>query len=418
VTVRGGYSPKLIHVRQGVPLEIEFDRQESGECTNRVVFADLGVNAALPPCTKTTIRLQPDRTGTFGFACGMNMIHGTLVVDPADETTTATAAEPMTAQLDAPDEGGSAAEAEAAEMAERRAEITDLTRRVVVGALLTTPVLFAVMAYELFGADWVPALLLNHWVQLALITPVMFYTGWPIHRIGWLALAHRSAEMNSLITLGTTAAYGYSLLVTIAPGLFPAEVRDVYFEAVGVIITLILFGRLLEAKAKAGTGEAIRALLGLQARTARVVRDGAETEIPIEDVAVGDEIIIRPGEKVPVDATVMAGSSPVDESMITGEPIPATKREGDTVIGATINTTGGSLRVRAAKVGADTMLAQIIRMVRQAQSSKAPIQRLADAISSYFVPAVIAIAIATFAIWFITGPAPALTPALVLRWQC
>jgi Cu+-exporting ATPase len=412
VTVRGGYSPELIHVRQGVPLEIEFDRQESGECTNRVVFADLGVNAGLPAYAKTTVRLRPDRAGRFGFACGMNMVHGTLVVDPADDTSTGTAAEPMMAHLDARDSGGSAAEAEAADMAERRAELADLTRRVVVGALLTVPVLFAIMAHEFFGADWVPALLLDHWVQLALITPVMFYTGWPIHRIGWLALAHRSAEMNSLITLGTTAAYGYSLLVTIAPSLLPAEVRDVYFEAVGVIITLILFGRLLEAKAKAGTGEAIRALLGLQARTARVVRDGAETEIPIEDVAVGDEVIIRPGERVPVDATVMSGSSPVDESKITGEPIPVTKREGDTVIGATINTTG-SLRVRAAKVGADTMLAQIIRMVQQAQSSKAPIQRLADAISGYFVPAVIAIAIATFTIWFIFGPAPALTLALV-----
>jgi P-type Cu+ transporter len=283
---------------------------------------------------------------------------------------------------------------------------------VLIGALLTAPVLLAVMAHEVFGADWVPGLLLNYWVQLALITPVMFYTGCPIHRIGWLALAHRSAEMNSLITLGTTAAYGYSLLVTIAPGLLPAEVRDVYVEAVGVIITLILFGRLLEATAKAGTGEAIRTLLGLQARTARVVRDGVETEIPNEDVAVGDEIIIRPGEKVPVDATVLSGSSPVDESMITGEPIAGTKREGDTVIGATINTTG-SLRVRAAKVGADTVLAQIIRMVQQAQASKAPIQRLADEISSYFLPAVIAIAIATFTIWFIAGPAPQLTYALV-----
>jgi P-type Cu+ transporter len=412
VTVKGGYSPKLIHVREGVPLEIEFDRQESGECTNRVVFADLGVNAGLPAYTKTTVRLRPDRFGSLGFACGMNMIHGTLVVDPAGDTNTGTAVEPMTARLDAPNGGASAAEAEAADMAERRAEIADLTRRVVIGALLTAPVLFAVMAHEVFGTEWVPALLLNHWIQLALITPVMFYTGWPIHRIGWLALTHRSAEMNSLITLGTTAAYSYSLLVTIAPGLLPAEVRDVYFEAVGVIITLILFGRLLEAKAKAGTGEAIRALLGLQARTARVVRNNVETEIPIEDVAVGDEIIIRPGEKVPVDATVVSGSSPVDESMITGEPIPVTKREGDTVIGATINTTG-SLRVRAAKVGADTMLAQIIRMVQQAQSSKAPIQRLADAISGYFVPAVIAIAIATFGIWFIIGPAPALTLALV-----
>jgi Cu+-exporting ATPase len=186
----------------------------------------------------------------------------------------------------------------------------------------------------------------------------------------------------------------------------------VYFEAVGVILTLILLGRLLEAKAKAGTGEAIRALLGLQARTARVVRGGTETEIPVEQVVVGDEVVIRPGEKVPVDAVVLSGSSAVDESMVTGEPMPATKRAGDEVIGATINGTG-SLRVRAGKVGADTMLAQIIRLVQQAQASKAPIQRLADAASAYFVPAVIAVAITAFAVWFVAGPAPALTLALV-----
>jgi len=412
VTVQGGYSPDLIHVRQGVPLEIEFDRRESGECTNRVVFADLGVSAGLPAHARTTVRLRPDHAGTFGFACGMNMIHGTLVVDPAEQPTVKGPGGPATPHTPSADTGTGAAEAEAADMAERRAEIADLTRRVIVGAVLTAPVLVAVMAHELFHASWVPSLLLNHWLQLGLITPVMFYTGWPIHRIGWLALAHRAAEMNSLITLGTTASYGYSLLVTLAPGLLPAEVRDVYFEAVGVIITLILFGRLLEAKAKAGTGEAIRALLGLQARTARVVRDGQESQVPIEDVLVGDEIIIRPGEKVPVDATVLSGASPVDESMITGEPMPVTKHEGDLVIGATINTTG-SLRVRASKVGADTMLAQIIRLVQQAQASKAPIQRLADAISGYFVPVVIDIAIATFAIWFIVGPSPAFTLALV-----
>ncbi|MFH9547907.1 heavy metal translocating P-type ATPase [Streptomyces sp. NPDC017435] len=240
----------------------------------------------------------------------------------------------------------------------------------------------------------------------------MFYTGWPIHLTGWLTLRHRAADMNSLITLGTSAAYGYSLLVTLAPGLLPKDVREVYFEAVGVILTLILLGRLLEARAKAGTGEAIRALLGLQARTARVVRDGAEAEIPIEDVTVGDEIVIRPGEKIPVDAEVLSGSSAVDESMVTGEPMPVTKHTGDTVIGATVNGTG-SLRVRAAKVGADTMLAQIIRLVQQAQTSKAPIQRLADAVSAYFVPAVIAIAIGTFTLWFTLGPSPALTLALV-----
>ena len=188
--------------------------------------------------------------------------------------------------------------------------------------------------------------------------------------------------------------------------------RDVYFEAVGVILTLIMLGRLLEARAKAGTGEAIRALLGLQARTARVLRDGTETEVPVDEVIVGDEILIRPGEKIPVDATVLSGQSAVDESMVTGESMPATKRTGDTVIGATVNTTG-SLRVRAAKVGADTMLAQIIRMVQQAQASRAPIQRLADAISAYFVPVVIATALTTFAIWFVAGPTPTLTQALV-----
>ncbi|MBL3664633.1 heavy metal translocating P-type ATPase [Streptomyces sp. M2CJ-2] len=421
VTVRGGYSPDVIHVRQGVPVELVFDRQEAGECTSRVVFPDLKVGAGLPAHTRTTVRLNPDRPGSFGFACGMNMIHGTLLVEPADDSApptpdghgaTAAPAPPAVAGESPVSEERTAAEAEAADVTERQAEIRDLTRRVLLGAVLTAPVLFAVMAHELFGADLVPGWMLNHWLQLALITPVMFYTGRPIHVTGWLTLRHRAADMNSLITLGTSAAYGYSLLVTLAPGLLPEDVREVYFEAVGVILTLILLGRLLEARAKAGTGEAIRALLGLQARTARVVRAGAETEIPVEDVVVGDELVIRPGEKIPVDAEVLSGSSAVDESMVTGEPMPVTKHAGDTVIGATVNGTG-SLRVRAAKVGADTMLAQIIRLVQQAQASKAPIQRLADAVSAYFVPAVIAIAIGTFAVWFTLGPPPAPTLALV-----
>lgn len=417
VTVRGGYSPDVIRVRQGVPVELVFDRQESGECTNRVVFPDLRVSAGLPAYARTTVRVDPPGAGTFGFACGMNMIHGTLLVEPAEDTATAPSTPGghggvATAPPAPAGEERGAAEAEAAEAAERRAEIKDLTRRVALGAVLTAPVLFAVMAHELFRADWVLGRLLDHWVQLALITPVMFFTGWPVHTTGWLTLRHRGADMNSLITLGTSAAYGYSLLVTLAPSLLPEDVREVYFEAVGVILTLILLGRLLEARAKAGTGEAIRALLGLRARTARVIRDGAETEIPVEDVTVGDEVVIRPGEKIPVDAQVLAGSSAVDESMVTGEPMPVTKRAGDTVIGATVNTTG-SLRVRASKVGADTMLAQIIRLVRQAQASKAPIQRLADAVSAYFVPAVIAVAVAAFTLWYTLGPAPALTLALV-----
>ena len=421
VTVRGGYSPNLIKVRQGTPVELVFDRQESWECTSRVVFPELKVGAGLPAHTRTTVRLSPDRPGSFGFACGMNMIHGTLLVEPAYGPSAAPPPAPDGPGAAAPaapegvppaGEGPAAAEAEAADAAERQAEIKDLTRRVLVGGVLTAPVLFAVMAYELFGADRVPDWMLNHWMQLALITPVMFYTGRPIHVTGWLTLRHRAADMNSLITLGTTAAYGYSLLVTLVPALLPEDVREVYYEAVGVILTLILLGRLLEARATAGTGEAIRALLGLQARTARVVRDGTETEIPVEDVAAGDEVAIRPGEKIPVDAEVLSGFSAVDESMVTGEPMPVTKRTGDTVIGATVNTTG-SLRVRAAKVGADTMLAQIIRLVQRAQASKAPIQRLADAVSAYFVPAVMAIAIGTFALWFTIGPSPALTLALV-----
>jgi Cu+-exporting ATPase len=426
VTVKGGYSPEVIRVRQGVPVELTFDRQESGDCTSRVVFPDFRVSAALPAWQRTIVRLDPGQAGEFGFACGMNMIHGTLIVEPAAGSPASGAADGAENQVaavtspasfpgaGAPPEaaaGGTARDAQDAEAAERRAEISDLARRVITGAVLTLPVLYAVTAHDLFGS-WAPAVLLNHWVQLALITPVMFYTGWPIHRTGWLALSHRSADMNSLITIGTTAAYGYSLAVTVAPSLVPAGARGVYFETTGVILTLVMLGRLIETRAKAGTGQAIRELLGLQARTARVVRDGTETEVPVEEVVAGDEVVIRPGEKIPVDAVVVSGSSAVDESMVTGEPMPAAKRPGDTVIGATVNTTG-SLRVRAEKVGADTMLAQIIKLVQQAQASRAPIQRLADTVSGYFVPAVIATAIATFAVWFAAGPAPAFTMALV-----
>jgi Cu+-exporting ATPase len=218
--------------------------------------------------------------------------------------------------------------------------------------------------------------------------------------------------MNTLITLGTTAAFGYSLLVTVAPSLFPGDVREVYFETVGVILTLILLGRLLEARARAGTGEAIRQLIGLQPRTARVLRDGVEREMPIDEVLPGDVVLVRPGEKVPVDGDVLDGTSAVDESMVTGEPIPVTKHPGDHVVGATVNQTG-AFRMRATNVGADTMLAQIIRLVEQAQASKAPIQRLADLVSSYFVPAVVLIAVWSFAIWFVAGPDPQLTFSLV-----
>ncbi|OJV84618.1 MAG: copper-translocating P-type ATPase [Cellulomonas sp. 73-92] len=430
VAVKGGYTPDVIEVVAGVPVRLLFDRQEAGDCSSRVVFPDFKVNQNLPAYATTAVEFTPEQVGEYGFACGMNMLHGTVRVvagsGRAGSSATAVLERPAPPPAHVPghdDHGGSGMHAAAAphgphdepgdaEAAERAAEIADLARRVVVGAVLTFPVLLAVMATSLFGATWVPALLMERWFQLLLIAPVMVYTGWPIHRTGWLALAHRTADMNSLITLGSIAAFGYSLVATFAPGLLPASSQEVYYEAVGVILTLILLGRLFETKAKAGTGEAIRALIGLQPRTARVVRGGEEFEIPVEGVVVGDIVAIRPGEKLPVDGTVTDGQSPVDESMVTGEPIPVVKRAGDTVIGATINQTG-SLRYTATKVGADTMLSQIIKLVREAQGSKAPIQRLADKVSGYFVPAVITIAIWTFVVWWLVGPPPAGVFALV-----
>ena len=326
VRVQGGYSPNVIRVQQGVPLRLMFDRRETGDCSSRVVFADFSVSEALPPFATTAVDLMPTTAGKFDFACGMNMLHGTLVVEPSDVT----AGELPTDDLPPIAATSNAAEpndiGDDAEMQAHRAEVSDITRRLVVGAVLTLPVVLAVMAHDVFNGSWVPAFLLNHWFQLALITPVMLYTGWPIHRVGWLSLVHRSAEMNTLITIGSSTAFLYSTVVTVAPTLLPESLREVYFEAVGVILTLILLGRLFEARAKAGTGEAIRHLIGLQAKTARVVHDGQEQEIPIADVQVGDIIAVRPGEKVPVDGELVDGHSTIDESMVTGEPIPSTNR--------------------------------------------------------------------------------------------
>ncbi|TNU73002.1 heavy metal translocating P-type ATPase [Miniimonas arenae] len=450
VSVKGGYSPDVIEVVQGVPVRMVFDRQESGDCSSRVVFPDFKVNQSLPAYATTAVDFTPQEVGEYGFACGMNMLHGkvrvvsgTAAAGGADSGAAAASNPPTGGGVIAPprpteeiapvtgashehQSGGETAttavggpvalhvaedESVDAEAAERASEIADLRRRVIIGAVLTFPVLVAVMAHELFGAMW-PGVLLEPWLQLLLIAPVMVYTGWPIHRTGWLALSHRTAEMNSLITLGTIAAFGFSLVATFVPDVLPADAQEVYYEAVGVILTLILLGRLLETKAKAGTGEAIRALIGLQPRTARVIRAGEELEIGVGDVQVGDVIAIRPGEKLPVDGEVSEGTSAIDESMVTGEPIPVLKAAGDTVIGATINQTG-AFRYVATKVGADTMLAQIIRLVREAQGSKAPIQRLVDNVSSYFVPAVIVIAVWTFAIWSLVGPPPAGIFALV-----
>src|ERR671913_416880 len=257
--------------------------------------------------------------------------------------------------------------------------------------------------------------ILMGWLNLALLllaTPVQFWVGWRFYRGAWGALKHGQANMNTLVVMGTSAAYLYSAVVTLAPGLFAAGRADVYFDTSALIITLILLGRLLEARAKGRTNEAIKKLAGLQAKTARVVRGNEEVDVPVESVEMGDLVVVRPGEKIPVDGLVLSGKSAVDESMITGESIPVTKRQGDEVIGATMNTSG-SFRFEATKVGEDTALHQIMRMVEEAQGSKAPIQRLADSISAVFVPAVIGVAAVTFLVWLVIGPEPALTFALL-----
>ena len=382
----------------------------------QVVMPIFGHAVTCPSCVYTI----EETIGALSGVDSVNVNYGTerLTVDYDPDLTGPDRFKAALAEIgyrveQKPESTNSGADDEDWEAEARREEVRDISRRVIFGGILTLPVLFGVMTAE-FGGDpeWLPSILLNSWFQLVMITPVMIYTGWPIHKTGWLTMLHRTADMNSLITLGTLAAFGYSLAVTLAPDLFPEQVREVYYEAVGVILTLILVGRLLEAQAKAGAGAAIKKLLGLQAKTARVVRDGMESDVPIDKVVVGDEIVVRPGEKIPVDGEIIAGRSTVDESMVTGESIPSEKSEGDSVIGATVNQTG-AFTYKATRVGSDTMLSQVVKLVEQAQGSKAPIQRVVDIVASYFSPAVVFIAIATFAVWYVVGPDPALTFALV-----
>ncbi|MCB0191528.1 MAG: heavy metal translocating P-type ATPase [Anaerolineae bacterium] len=300
---------------------------------------------------------------------------------------------------------------EDAERVAREAEYRDLRNRFSVAAVLSVLVLALSFGEFIPGLKAIPQAVA--WIILfVLTTPVLFWAGSRFFIGAWSAFRHRSADMNTLIALGTGAAYVYSTVATFLPGLLPEGLRAVYFDTTAIIVALILLGQLLEARAKGQTNEAIRKLMGLQAKTARVVRYGEEVDIPIEEVLVGDMVIVRPGEKVPVDGVVLEGSSTLDESMLTGESLPVSKGPNDEVIGATLNKTG-AFRFRATKVGKDTALSQIIQLVQQAQGTKAPIQRMADVISGYFVPTVILVAIWSFAIWFVFGPAPALTHALV-----
>ncbi|HXF82899.1 MAG TPA: heavy metal translocating P-type ATPase [bacterium] len=308
------------------------------------------------------------------------------------------------------------AEGEAAEDYERAArarELRALRRKLIGGALLSLPILWGSLAH--MGLPiWAPAILMNWYVQLALATPVQFWAGWQFYRGAWAQARHRSTDMNTLIAVGTSAAYLYSVAATVAPQWFRSGglAPQVYYETAAIIIVLILLGRYLEARAKGQTSEAIRALMNLQPPRARVLRADGEVEIPVDEVRVGDRIVVRPGEKVPVDGVIEEGRSALDESMLTGESLPVEKGPGDLVIGATLNRTG-VFTFRATRVGKDTVLAQIIRLVQEAQGSKAPIQRLADRVASYFVPAVMVLAAVTFALWMIFGPEPRLTHALV-----
>src|SRR3989344_5764289 len=259
-----------------------------------------------------------------------------------------------------------------------------------------------------------PMILQNFWLQLLLAAPVQFWAGWEFYRGALTSLKHRTANMDTLVALGTTVAFGYSAFVTVLPhvveriGIEPFP----YFDVASIIIGLILLGRYFEARAKAGTSEAIKKLIGLQEKTARVLRDNKEVDIPISEVVIGDLIRVRPGEKIPVDGIIIDGESSIDESMVTGESIPVDKAKDDIVVGATLNK-NGTFTFKATKVGSETMLAQIIKLVQEAQGSKAPIQRLADLVSSYFVPVVIMLAFATFVLWYNFGPNPVLLFALL-----
>ena len=284
----------------------------------------------------------------------------------------------------------------------RLRELRKLQRKLLVGGVISS-ILFVGGLPMMTGLSlpWIPTWLHNPWLQLVLTTPIQFWSGESFYQGAWKAFKRNTATMDTLVALGTSAAYFYSLFPTFAPSFFRSYGLEpaVYYEISAIVITLILLGKLMESRAKGQTSEAIRKLIGLQAKTARVIRNGKESDIPIQAVEIDDVILVRPGEKIPVDGEVIEGTSTVDEAMVTGESIPVQKQPGDEVVGATINKTG-SFKFRAVRVGKDTFLAQIVQLVQQAQGSKAPIQQLADKVTGWFVPTVIAIAITTFVIWF------------------
>ena len=356
-------------------------------------------------CPKCGMALEPE-TPTLAtktqYTCPM---HPEIVQDePGSCPKCGMALEPMTVALED----------------EENPELVDMTRRFWVSAVISVPLVILAMG-EFVGLsfEWLASPRVLSWIELVLATPVVLWGGWPFFVRGWQSVINRSLNMFTLIGLGTGVAYVYSVVATAFPEIFPGSFRDadgevaIYFEAAAVIITLVLLGQVMELRARNRTGAAIKALLGLAPKTARRIEaDGSESDVSLELVMVGDQLRVRPGEKVPVDGIVVEGNSAVDESMLTGEPIPVEKLAGDKVIGATINGTGG-LIIEADRVGTDTMLAQIVQMVAAAQRSRAPIQKLADVVAGYFVPVVVLVAIITFIVWAFVGPEPAMAFAII-----
>ncbi len=367
-----------------------------------------GVESETPAaCPKCGMALEPNIV-TLGatatrYTCPM---HPEIIQDaPGDCPICGMALEPVSVTLEEPP----------------NPELTDMTRRFWVSAALSVPLLAMVMGGMLPGRPFEGLIdaALRPWLELALAAPVVLWGGWPFFQRGWASLVTRNLNMFTLIAIGTGVAFVYSLIAVLAPGAFPEAFRaadgtvGLYFEAAAVIVTLVLLGQVLELRARSRTSNALRALLGLAPKTARRLTDcGHEADVPLDRVQVGDRLRVRPGEKVPVDGVVLEGQSAIDESMVTGEPIPVAKAPGDRVTGATVNGTG-SFVMRAERVGADTLLAQIVRMVGEAQRSRAPIQRLADTVAGYFVPAVILVAVLSFAAWAVLGPEPAMAYAVI-----
>ena len=375
--------------------ELSIDGMNCASCVGNVERA----LKAVPGVTGATVNLATERASVEGTADEAALV-------------AAVAGAGYTARL--VDRGADSADESAAR---KQREQAGLRRDLTIAAVLTAPVFALEMGshfipgmHELImntiGMQW------NWYIQFALTTLVLFVPGLRFYKKGFPALARLAPDMNSLVAVGTLAAYAYSVVATFAPALLPAGTVNVYYEAAAIIVTLILVGRFLEARAKGSTSDAIRRLVGLQPRTARLRRDGTTLEIPVGDVAPGDVVEIRPGERIPVDGEVVEGDSYVDESMITGEPVPVAKTPGSAVVGGTVNQKG-ALAVTATAVGGATVLAQIIRMVEEAQGSKLPIQALVDRVTLYFVPAVIGAALLTFVAWLVFGPSPALTFALV-----